>query len=69
MLEGVSKVTYGIHLVGKGDSWFCGFSKEGNSCFDSRPKATLFATEEDAQSALIKVPECVRKWFQVEAIA
>lgn len=62
-------MTYGIHFVGKGDSWFCGFSQEGNSCFDGRPKATRFSTEEDAKAALLRVPECVRKWFQVEPIA
>lgn len=62
-------MTYGIHFVGKGDSWFCGFSKEGNACFDGESKATHFSTEEDAQSALLKLPECVIKWFQVEAMA
>lgn len=59
-------VTFGIHFVGRGDSWFVGVNADRRACFHGRAQAKRFGSEAEATETMAEIPECVRKWFRVE---
>ena len=62
-------MTFGIHFVGRGNSWFTGVNADRRACFHGQAQANRFESEAEAIEAMTEIPECIRKWFRVEEMS